>query len=255
MEIFMKIIVNGACGRAGSALCRYIEDGNAHEVAAYVDVFAKTDASKRRFAKITEFYGDADCIIDFSHRSQTGDVCSYAVKRRLPLVVATTGQTAEDAALINAAACFVPVMKAANLSAGIVILRRLVRLAAAELRDSDIAITEIHRSGKADAPSATAAALSNEIAAVRPESRIIFGESRGIGKDGNDITVHSLRLGDCAGIHTVHIAMPGQMLTLSHESFGRQAYAEGAIHAAGFLLGKTAGVFTEMDLLEENRCF
>lgn len=245
----MKLIVNGACGRAGGALCRYVEDGNAHEIAAYVDVLAQENISERRFAKIADFCGDADCIIDFSHRSQTEDVCSYAVKHRCPLVIATTGQTAQDTELIKNTARFVPVMKAANLSESAAVFRRLVRLAAAELRDADIGITEIHRRGKADAPSGTALCLVGDIAAARPESSFVFGGNV-IGKDKNETAVLSLRLGDCEGTHTVHIAVPGQTLTLSLESFGRQSYAEGAIRAAEFLYGKSRGLFTENDLFE-----
>ena len=252
---FMKLIVNGAYGKTGSVLCRYVENGSAHEIAAYVDALAETDATERRFKNIADFCGDADCIIDFSNRSQTDNVCSYAVTRRMPLVIAATGQTDADTEIIRAAARFVPVMRAANLSAGIAVLRRLVRLAAAEFSNADIEITEIHHSGKVDAPSGTALSLAGEISAVRPETEVVFGRNRGKRKDKNEVNIHSLRLGGSAGTHTVYIALPGQTLALTHESFGRLPYAEGAVRAAMFLFGKKNGLYTEKELFDRNESF
>ena len=252
---FMKLIINGAFGKTGSALCRYIEDGSAHEVAAYVDALAETDATERRFKELADFCGDADCVIDFSHRSQTDKVCSYAVTRRMPLVIATTGQTDSDKEIIRAASRFIPVMCAANLSAGIAVLRRLVRIAVSEFPEADIEITEIHRRGKVDAPSGTALSLADEINAARPKSRVVFDANESGMRAQNEVAVHSLRLGDAAGKHTVYFALPGQTLALTHESFGRLPYAEGAVRAAMFLFGKKNGLYTERELFDRNESF
>lgn len=245
---FMKIIVNGAEGRTGRVLCRYIEEGDSHELTAYVDRRYETDEASRRFSTITDFRGDADCIIDFSHRSQTETLCSYAVRRRLPLVIAATGQNDADRALIEASSRFVPVLLSANLSFGTYLFRNLVRIAACEFKNSDIEITELHRRGKADAPSGTALMLSDDILSVRPECSVSFGCGGKNEKKQNEITVHSLRLGDRAGTHTVYFSGEGETVILTHEAGGRLPYAEGAVRAAVFLFGLKAGLYSENDI-------
>lgn len=247
----MKLIVNGALGNTGRVLCEYIGNGNAHEAVALVDRAYTTDVNGRCFSLLEEFAGDADCIIDFTHRSQTESLCSYAVRRRLPLVIASTGQTDADLGIIRAASRFIPVMLAANLSGGIALLEKLAVLAAVKLQSSDIEITEIHRRGKADVPSGTAKRLARSIAAVLPESVISVGRQNGDRRGEHEITVHSLRLGDCAGTHSVYFACEGQTVILTHEATGRMPYAEGAVKAALFLLEQSAGLYSEKDLYGE----
>jgi 4-hydroxy-tetrahydrodipicolinate reductase len=89
----MKIIINGAGGRMGKALSAIIENSEKHCVAAYCSMEFATDKAQNIYNNINEFEGEADCIIDFSNHLATADVIGYAVKRNLPIVVATTGQS------------------------------------------------------------------------------------------------------------------------------------------------------------------
>lgn len=246
----MRLIVNGACGKTGGTLCEFIEKSGLHKVAAYVDYRNKPDAYRRRYTSLDQFYGDADCIIDFSHRSFTEAVCSYAVERKLPAVIATTGQSEDELNVIRAASRFVPVMLSANLSEGIALLRRLVRCTVSAFPDADIEITEIHQNGKTDSPSGTAVMLAREAAEIRPDAVIAAGRTDGGRRNKDEITVHSLRIGDTAGTHTVYAGLPGQTIVLTHISSGRLPYAEGAVAAASFLVGKNAGLYTEKDMFD-----
>ena len=88
----MKIVLNGAKGRMGR-----IVDGAAtaegHEIVARVD-FGYAEGEGLR--TLAEYQGPADVVIDFSNHAATAQVTEYCVKRGLPVVVATTGQTREE---------------------------------------------------------------------------------------------------------------------------------------------------------------
>ena len=97
----MRIIVNGAGGRMGQVLCSLIENTEGKEIAARVSAEFETDSENLIFKNINEFDGEADIIIDFSHHSATNDICNYAIKHNLPIIISTTGQTEEETAKIE----------------------------------------------------------------------------------------------------------------------------------------------------------
>ena len=96
----MKVIVNGAGGAMGKVLCGMIEERDNYSLAAKVSMEFETDGSEGVFKSISEYSGEADVIIDFSNHSATKDLCEYAVSRKLPLIICTTGQTEEEKAVI-----------------------------------------------------------------------------------------------------------------------------------------------------------
>jgi 4-hydroxy-tetrahydrodipicolinate reductase len=186
----------------------------------------------------------ADCIIDFSHHTATEKLLQYAVARRLPVVVATTGHTPQEQAAIAAAAQSVPMFYAANLSLGIAVLARWAQQAATLFPDADIEIIERHHRRKADAPSGTALLLAQCIRDARLQAQPQKCEK-------NNIGIHSLRLGNVVGEHEVVIATDTQILTLKHHAQSRVLFAEGALRAAGFLLRQAPGLYGMEDLLHE----
>ena len=105
----MKIIVNGAGGRMGKTLCSLIENSEKHTLAAAVSMEFDTDADNNIYKSLDEFDGEADMLIDFSNHSATFDVTSYALKKAMPVVIATTGQNEEEMAMIKSASAEIPV--------------------------------------------------------------------------------------------------------------------------------------------------
>ena len=92
------------------------------------------------------------------------------MRRKLPIVVATTGQTEQELAVIRAAAEKIPVFFSANMSVGIALLVRLAKTAAKAFPDADIEIVEKHHNRKLDVPSGTALMLAEGVRQVRPDS-------------------------------------------------------------------------------------
>ncbi|MBQ7117742.1 MAG: 4-hydroxy-tetrahydrodipicolinate reductase [Clostridia bacterium] len=242
----MKIIVNGAGGRMGRTLCDLIEKSEKHTLAAKVSIEFEADAENGIYKSLGEFTGEADMLIDFSNHIATYDVTSYALKRGLPVVIATTGQNEEEMAMIKSASAEVPLFYSQNMSLGVAILSCLAKIAAKALPDSDIEIIEKHHNQKLDVPSGTAILLADAIKSVRSEAEYNIGR-QGYGKRSkNEIGIHSLRMGGEVGTHEIIFAMGSQVITLKHEAENRGLFAEGALSAAEFLASQEAG-FYNMD--------
>ncbi len=247
----MKVIINGVFGRMGRAVAELVKATEGAVTVYGVDIASGT-ADFPVGAELAEFEGEADVIVDFSHHSQTGAVCDYAVARGIPAVIATTGQTEEEKAQILKAAESVPIFLSANMSVGVALLCKLCAEAAAVLQGADIEITEKHHNKKLDAPSGTALMIADSIKAVREDSRYVYDRSavRAM-REKNEIGIHSIRAGNIVGEHEVLFALGNEHITISHSALSRELFADGAVRAAAFLIGKEAGVYGMKQLLSE----
>ena len=196
-----------------------------------------------------------DVAIDFSLPEGTRRVLPMCRERGVPLVVGTTGLTAEDHAALDAAAADVAVLQAPNMSLGVNLLFALCAQAARVLGpDHDIEIVESHHRFKRDAPSGTALGILESIC----ESLGLDSDAvRKDGRSGDDprpagagqIGMHALRLGSEVGRHEAHFASPEEEITLSHRASTRDVFARGALRAARWLAGKPPGRYTMRDVL------
>ncbi len=195
---------------------------------------------------------EADVIVDFSHHTAVGEITELAVNLGIPIVIATTGHTESELDIIHRTAESVPVFFAANMSVGVALLCELARKAAAAFPDADIEIVERHHTRKLDAPSGTALTLAREICEVRPEAYISTGRSGRSVRDKNEIGIQSVRIGSVVGDHEVQISTGAETITLKHEAHSRSLFAEGAVAAAEFVIGKSARVYGMRDMLSPN---
>ena len=238
----MRAVVCGANGAMGKLICAALGDS----VIGKVSIDGENGVPKT-FAELGDV--NADVVIDFSHHTAIADVLAYAKAIGSAAVIGTTGHTAEEKALIFAAAEEIPVFYAGNVSLGIAVLCRLVKQAASFFPDADIEIVEIHHTRKVDAPSGTAHMLFNAVKEVRPEAVENCGRSGEGKRTKNEIGVHALRMGNVVGIHEVHITTPNQSLVLKHESGSRAMLADGAVDAAKFMVGKGKGLYDMESIL------
>lgn len=240
----MRAVVCGANGAMGKLICDILGE----EVIGRVSIDGENGVPKT-FAQLGKV--DADVLIDFSHHTAVADVLRYAQEVGCAVVIGTTGHTAEEKTMIYEAAKKLPVFYSGNMSLGIAVLCRLARQAASFFPEADIEIVEVHHNRKVDAPSGTAHMLFNAIREVRPEAVEACGRAGEGKRKKNEIGIASLRMGNVVGVHEVHICTPSQTLTLRHEAGNRAMLAEGAVDAARFMEGKTAGLYTMTELLEE----
>jgi len=242
----MNIIINGAKGRMG----RIVDTAAAecgHSVVARVD-FGYAEGEGLR--TLDEYQGPADVVIDFSNHAATAQVTEYCVKRKLPVIIATTGQTKAELALIDAAAKAVPVFLSANMSLGVALLADLAKKAAAVFPDADIEIVEKHHNQKLDVPSGTALLLARRIKEARPEAEFVVGRHENGKRTKHEIGIHSLRLGNEVGVHEIIIATGSETITLKHEAENRSLFAQGALAAAAFIVGRAPGMYDMRSIIE-----
>lgn len=240
----MNAIVCGANGAMGQLLCAALGE----QLAGKVSLDGANGVAKT-FAELGET--EADTVIDFSHHSSIGQVLDYALPRGLAVVIGTTGHTEEEKQRILEAAQSIPVFFSGNMSLGIAVLCRLAAQAASAFPEADIEIVETHHSRKVDAPSGTALMLFRAIQGVRPQAVARCGRSGECKRTKEEIGVNSIRMGNVVGIHEIHICTPNQTLTLRHEAHNRGMFAEGAVEAAKFLVGKGPGLYDMEVLLAE----
>lgn len=246
----MRIILAGYGGHMGREVRASAERMEDAEIVMGVDpmIPEETPACVRSFA---ECRAEADVLIDFSHHSMTHELLDFAKRNRLPLVLATTGQTEDEAREIRGAAKEIPLFLAANYSLGIAVLTDLVRKALALYPDAEVEIVEQHHDRKLDAPSGTALSLFAAVKEVRPEARAVTGRSGQGKRQKEDVGIHAIRMGNIVGIHEVIIGTQNETLTLTHQASSRGVFADGSLKAARFLIGKAPGLYDMKDLLRD----
>jgi 4-hydroxy-tetrahydrodipicolinate reductase len=197
---------------------------------------------------------DSDVVIDFTTPSATAFHATRAASQGTPIVIGTTGLSAEQGDEVRQAARRVPIVWAPNMSLGINLLLGLVEQIASRLGpDWDVEIMEMHHRGKVDAPSGTALALGRAAAAGRA---VVFDQVQQRGRDGitgarrtGDIGFAALRGGDAVGDHHVIFAGTSERLELSHRATNRSIYAKGAVQAARWVIGQPPGLYGLKEVL------
>ena len=246
----MKILLNGSGGRMGKEVTRRVLDGYKETtLVCGVDGFGAEAPVPcyKSFDLVTE---DVDCVIDFSHHSLTAPLLAFCKQKKLPVVIATTGQNEEEQALIAEAAKEIPVFFSKNMSVGIALLCELAKSTVKAFPDADIEIVETHHNRKLDAPSGTALMLAEAVESVRKGLNRVLGRSGMQKREKNDIGIHAIRMGNVIGRHEVIVGTDTQTITLTHEAHDRALFAEGAITAALFLADKPAGYYTMQDMVK-----
>ena len=246
----MKLIINGAGGRMGQTLLSLIASSDKYDLAATCSMEFDTDRENNIYKNIAEFDGEADCIIDFSNHLATKDVTAYAVKRNLPLVIATTGQSEEELSMIKKASESIPLFYSQNMSLGVAVLSCLAKITAKAFPDADIEIIEKHHNQKLDVPSGTAILLADSIKSVKDDCEYNIGRHEYGKRKKNEIGIHAIRIGGEVGTHEIIFAMGSQVLTLKHEAENRSLFAEGALSAADFLTKQEAGFYNMDNILD-----
>lgn len=233
----MKVIIHGSDGRIGKEITKMLLSGYKNSsLAAAVDRNYTTSAEELLFNNLDDFNGDADCILDFSNHLTTKGLTQYAIRRNIPLVIATTGQTEEELNMITAASKEIPVFLAANMSVGIALLLEIAKLTVKMMPGAEIGIVEKHHNKKLDSPSGTALLIEREIKKVRE-----IGDRA--------IEIHAIRMGNLVGEHEVIVGTKTETITLKHKAHSKVLFAEGAMVAVEFLIGKPAGLYGMKDLI------
>ena len=225
----MRIVLIGH-GRMGR-LVESLAGEYGCEVVGVVDPPAGTDGVD------SDRWAGADVAVDFSSPDAVMTNVPALARRRINIVLGTTGWGEHEPALRRIVAdAGIGIVAAPNFSTGVVLFESVVAHAAqlfARQAEFGAFLHEAHHSAKKDAPSGTALKLER---AMRDA-----GFTR-------EIDVSSTRAGSIPGTHTVGFDGPAETLTLTHAARDRTAFARGALTAAQWVTGKR-GWFSMTDVL------
>ncbi len=195
-----------------------------------------------------------DVVIDFTTPEATMDHVAFCETAGKALVIGTTGLEETHRERIAAAARYIPIVQAPNMSVGVNLCFGLLEMAARVLgRDADIEIIEAHHRHKVDAPSGTALRMGEIVAGALGrdlQECAVYGRHGVTGpRDRETIGFETIRAGDIVGEHTVMFAADGERVEITHKASSRQTFARGAVRAALWLMGAEPGLYDMQDVL------
>jgi 4-hydroxy-tetrahydrodipicolinate reductase len=250
----MKVAIAGAGGRMGRSLIEAVLADPGLTLAAAFDVPGSAAVGQQvgsiEIGAEPKAAAGADVLIDFTRPEGTLGHLAHAKA----MVIGTTGFSDAQRKLVEEAARRLPIVMAANFAVGVNAAYKLAQTAAGILGEHyDVEIIEAHHRHKVDAPSGTALKLGEIVA--KALNRKLSGVARH-GRQGQtgerpekEIGFHAIRGGDIVGEHTVLFAGPGERVEITVRSQSRMTYAAGALRAAKFLQGRSAGLYDMADVL------
>ncbi len=244
----------GACGHLGRVIADVIKGREDAITVSGIDICGDDNSTFPIVKTPSELTEKPDVIIDFSHPSVLDSLLEYCVNTNTPVVIATTGYSAEQIEKIKATAEKIPVFFSFNMSLGINLLASLARSASKLLGGQfDIEIVEKHHNQKLDAPSGTAIMLANAINETLDNkyNYVYDRHTERKKRDKYEIGMHAIRGGTIVGEHDIIFAGRDEVITLSHHAASKSVFAVGAVNAAVFLAEQKAGLY-DMSALISN---
>jgi|ERR1035437_355622 4-hydroxy-tetrahydrodipicolinate reductase len=212
----IKYGIIGGSGRMGQEIELLLEESG-HKCVFKYDIIGEWKSE------------NPEVMIDFSLPQAFNNTVNYVKKYKIPLVIGTTGLSAEQLDALKSLSRTVPVVQSYNFSAGIQMLLKCTELLKESLLDWDIEISETHHRFKKDKPSGTAIMIKNVI--------------------GKDVNISSLRLGNIPGNHTVSFGGLGEVISLKHSVTSRRTFAEGVLKSVLFIMDKKDGFYSFNEVL------
>lgn len=256
-----RVAVTGAAGRMGGRIITLVNEADGLEVAGAVEMAGHPKLGEdagyvagcgNLGIKITdsleEALADADVLIDFTWPEVTVGNAEVCAKLGKAMVVGTTGLNQEQRDVIKRVAEKTAVVFAPNMSVGVNVCFKILKEIAAILgEDFDVEIVELHHKMKKDSPSGTAVRMGEIVADAlgRDYNQVANYHREGMcgERTPEEIGMQTVRGGDIVGEHTVYFVGMGERIELTHRAMSRDMFARGAVRAAGWLAGKSAGLY------------
>ena len=247
----MNILLNGANGRMGKEVIIASRNLDNMNIVCGFDREEYLNGEFPIYNKIQNIKENVDVIIDFSVPSATFEILKYAKENRIPTVVATTGFSEQELEKIKEISKQLPIFRSSNMSLDINLIASIVQKVAEVLKDNDIEIIETHHNKKIDSPSGTAILLADAINEVfNNEKEYNFDRmNKREKRNPKEIGFSAIRGGNIVGEHTVQFFSENETLEITHKSYSRQVFAEGALKAASFIVSQENGLYDMKNLV------
>jgi 4-hydroxy-tetrahydrodipicolinate reductase len=235
----IRVGVLGATGKVGAEVCRAVHADADLELVAGISRSKAGEAASTALglegsgvvlAENLDAFVDAgvEVAVDFTSGGFAAEHVAWAIEHGVHIVVGTTGFEVDEGWRDAPVGVFV----APNFAIGAVLMQRFAREAARYLPAAEI--VELHHDGKADAPSGTAAATADAIAAARSDAWLGPSSESVTGVRGGEragIRIHSIRLPGLVAHQEVIFGGQGQTLTIRHDSMDRTSFVPGVLMA------------------------
>jgi 4-hydroxy-tetrahydrodipicolinate reductase len=263
----IRTIVTGAAGRMGSRIIHLVSESKDMIIGAALEKEGHAAVNK----DLGEFLGlgrmgipvgvhlgevldRGDVIIDFTSHAASLENLRLASKQKKPVIIGSTGFTADEMAEARDLCRTVPCVLAPNMSVGVNLLFKIVKEVAVALGEGyDIEILEIHHRMKKDAPSGTAMKLAQILAQARSldlDQAAVYERKGFTGeRKPDEIGIQTFRAGDIIGEHTVLFGGLGERIEITHRAHNRDTFARGALRAARWIVGRPNGLYDMQDVL------
>jgi 4-hydroxy-tetrahydrodipicolinate reductase len=235
----IRVGVIGATGRVGAEVCRAVHAAGEMELVAGISRSKGGEKASEALGlqgsdvvlaenldSFTE--GGVEVAVDFTNAEFAPEHVAWAIEHGTHIVVGTTGFEVDEAWRDAPVGVFI----APNFAIGAALMQRFAAEAARYL--PAVEIIELHHDGKADAPSGTAAATADAVAAARPETWSGPSAESIPGVRGGEragIRIHSIRLPGLMAHQEVVFGGQGQTLTIRHDSTDRTSFVPGVLMA------------------------
>ena len=264
----LGVIICGAAGRMGSTIVRLVHQSGTMKVVGAVEWSANPQVNKDAgdvagvgpiglpiTVELLPLLRGQVIVIEFSTPDATLEHVRLAAKKKVPIIIGTTGLNQAQLAEIKKLSRQTPILLSANMSLGVNLLVSLLGKVAKILGDDyDVEIIEAHHRFKRDAPSGTALALGRAAAQGlgRNLDEVGINGRKGIvgERTQKEIAMLSVRAGDIVGDHTVIFGGIGERLEFIHRAHSRETFAQGALRAARWLAKQKPGFYGMQDVLE-----
>lgn len=215
----MKYGIIGYSGRMGQAI-KNLFSKSGHEL-----VYKKDSREEKKVDR-------PEVIIDFSLKEAFPETVKIIEKEEAALIIGTTGLEKEEFSKLNKLAENLPIIQSFNFSIGINILQQLIKeVNQYTSQDWDIEISETHHRFKKDKPSGTAIMLAELL--------------------DRKVEMHSKRLGSEFGEHEIDFATTGEIISLKHRAYSREAFTKGVLLSAEAILDLKSGLYSFEEILKK----
>lgn len=248
----IKVLLVGCNGKMGHMVSNTAASSNVLEIAAGLDTKTQSDFGYPVYTSVDDIKEDIDVVLDFSRPSSLDNIIDFAVSRKIPIVLCTTGYSDEQREKIHSLKDTIPVFFSANMSIGVNLVNSILKSISGFLyKDFDIEIIEKHHNQKVDAPSGTALLLANTIKdSIDEETKFVKGRDGIAKREHNEIGIHAIRGGNIIGDHDVIFAGKGEVIEIKHSAISREVFAVGALTACEFVYGKPNGLYSMDDVVK-----
>jgi len=243
----MKIAMIGT-GKMGEAAANAARNSG-HEIILQINHLNRAEFTVEDLRK-------ADIAIEFTQPNAVIENLYWCLEAAIPVVTGTTGWHDHYSEVRDR---FVEekgsLLAATNFSVGVNILFELNKQLAEWMKDHPSYqphLEESHHTIKLDKPSGTAVTMALDLLQNNANYRDWKLEESNLDVPKNVLGIQSIREGDVIGMHEMTWTSPIDKISIKHEAFNRDGFAQGAVLAAEWLKGKI-GVFGMADVLFEER--